>query len=252
MTQWRKPFIAGNWKMNGTLDSARSLATKIADNAQRSAADLLVCPPFPLIGTVAEALAGSAVSVGAQACHSKASGAYTGCVAAEMLADIGCSHVIVGHSERRRDCGETNSFIADQAAAAHRAGLVAIICVGETEAERDAGRTNAVIADQVRGCLPSEATARNTIIAYEPVWAIGSGKTPTVQEANAVHVSIRRGLLETASADISETIRILYGGSMKPDNAKELLAQPDIDGGLIGGAALNAADFLEIAAAAPL
>lgn len=250
MAQHRETLIAGNWKMNGSPESSSALAKAVADGHVTPGPKVLVCPPSPLLSLVLDAVKESSISVGAQTCHSAVSGAHTGDVSAEMVAALGCSHVIVGHSERRQDHGETDALVADQAAAAHRAGLIAIICVGETEAEREAGQTNAVIAKQVTGSLPASAAAENTVIAYEPVWAIGTGKTPTAEDANDVHAEIRRILTTSVSKDFAETVQILYGGSMKPANAAELLAQPDIDGGLIGGASLKAEDFLAIAAAA--
>lgn len=246
----RQTLIAGNWKMNGSIAEASELAAAIAEGASDTSVALLVCPPSPLLNTVITTVSGSSVSVGGQTCHPSASGAHTGDVSAEMLADLGCSYVIVGHSERRQNHGETDRVVANQAAAAHRAGLIAIVCVGETEAERDAKRTQTIIAEQVRGSLPEGATAENTVIAYEPVWAIGTGKTATAAQANEVHAAIRAVLTDDRAGNLAEKVRILYGGSMKPTNAAELLAQPDIDGGLIGGASLKAEDFLAIAAAA--
>lgn len=243
----RGRLIAGNWKMNGLREDAVALAHAVAKVSGEGEVTLLVCPPFPLLTSVGEALAGSAVLLGAQDCHSAQSGAHTGDVSAWLLRDLGCSHVILGHSERRADHGESDAQVAAKAAAAHAAGLTAIICVGETEAERDAGRTETVIATQLAGSLPVGATAENTVIAYEPVWAIGTGRTPSPQEADAVHAAIRAELAGRLDRD---ALTILYGGSMKPGNASALLACENIDGGLIGGAALVAEDFLAIAAAA--
>lgn len=243
----RGRLIAGNWKMNGLREDAVALAHAVAKGSGEGEVTLLVCPPFPLLTSVGEALAGSAVLLGAQDCHSAQSGAHTGDVSAWLLRDLGCSHVILGHSERRADHGESDAQVAAKAAAAHAAGLTAIICVGETEAERDAGRTETVIATQLAGSLPVGATAENTVIAYEPVWAIGTGRTPSPQEADAVHAAIRAELAGRLDRD---ALTILYGGSMKPGNATALLACENIDGGLIGGAALVAEDFLAIAAAA--
>jgi triosephosphate isomerase len=244
MTRGR--LIAGNWKMNGLREDARALAKSVAEGAAAVDATLLVCPPFPLLAPVGEVLAGSGVLLGAQDCHSAQSGAHTGDVSAWLLRDLGCSHVILGHSERRTDHAETDAQVAAKAAAAHAAGLTAIICVGETEAERDAGRTEAVIAAQLAASLPVSATAENTVIAYEPVWAIGTGRTPSPEEADAVHAAIRGDLGARMDA---KAAGILYGGSMKPGNAASLLACAHIDGGLIGGASLVAENFLAIAAA---
>lgn len=246
----RKPLIAGNWKMNGTLESGGALAQAVADGAADAACELLVCPPAQLLYPIGRALAGTPVQLGAQDCHAEEKGAHTGDIAAPMLSDIGCSHVIVGHSERRENHGETDGTVRAKAEAAHRAGLIAVICLGETEAIRDAGKTNSFIIGQLDGSVPEGSTAANTVIAYEPVWAIGTGRTPTPAEANEVHALIRSHLSDRLGADECAKLRILYGGSMKPGNAAELLAQPDIDGGLIGGAALKAEDFLAIAAAA--
>ncbi|NMM44010.1 triose-phosphate isomerase [Rhodospirillaceae bacterium KN72] len=244
----RTPLIAGNWKMNGLLADGTALATAVAQG-DASGCEILVCPPATLIHAVAQALKGSTVKLGGQDCHAAEKGAHTGDVSAAMLKDLRCSHVILGHSERRQDHGETDAQVSEKALAAYAAGLVAVICVGETEAERDAGDTMKVISAQLDGSVPKGATAENTVIAYEPVWAIGTGRTPTAEEANAVHVHIRAHLSGGLGADTASGMRILYGGSMKPGNAAELLAQSDIDGGLIGGAALKADDFLAIAAA---
>ncbi|MDF1748487.1 MAG: triose-phosphate isomerase [Alphaproteobacteria bacterium] len=246
----RTPLIAGNWKMNGLLSDGTTLAKAVALGAKGAACDILICPPATLLAPIKEALAGTTVHLGAQDCHWQASGAHTGDISAQMLVDIGCSHVILGHSERRADHGETDNQVALKAAAAHNAGLMALICVGETEAQRDAGDTMSVISAQLDGSVPDSATSENTVIAYEPVWAIGTGRTPTAQEANQVHAHIRAHLRGRLGTEGIADLRILYGGSMKPGNAVDLLAQPDIDGGLIGGAALKAEDFLGIVAAA--
>jgi triosephosphate isomerase (TIM) len=250
MSDARTPLIAGNWKMNGMTASGAELAAAISAGAGAVSAELLVCPPAVLMGSVSAALSGG-VALGGQDCHASESGAHTGDISAEMLADCGCAYVIVGHSERRADHGESSGQVCAKAAAAHRAGLRAVICVGETEAERDSGDTLAVISAQLSGSVPAEANAANTVIAYEPVWAIGTGRTPTNDEAQAVHAHIRAALVDSHSEAVSGGMRLLYGGSMKPDNAQGLLAQPDIDGGLIGGASLKAADFLAIAASCP-
>ncbi|MBL4721548.1 MAG: triose-phosphate isomerase [Alphaproteobacteria bacterium] len=250
MTDARTPLIAGNWKMNGVAAGGAELAAAVSAGANDVSAELLVCPPTVLIAPVGAALR-DGVALGAQDCHFAQSGAHTGDISAEMLADAGCAYVIVGHSERRADHGETSGDVCAKAMAAYRAGLRAVICVGETEAERDAGKTLEVITAQLNGSVPSAATAENTVVAYEPVWAIGTGRTPTNDEAQAVHAHIRAALSASHGAAVSDGMRLLYGGSMKPENAQGLLAQPDIDGGLIGGASLKAEDFLAIAASCP-
>ncbi|MDA8231740.1 MAG: triose-phosphate isomerase [Magnetospirillum sp.] len=248
----RRPLIAGNWKMNGLRADGLALAEGVV--ARRKAergipCDVLVCPPFTLIADVARIAAGSDVAVGGQDCHAKVSGAHTGDTAAAMLKDAGCGYAIVGHSERRADHGETDAVVKAKAAAAHQAGLVAIVCVGETLAQRDAGQTMDVNRTQLRGSLPDGANAANTVIAYEPVWAIGTGRVATPEQAQEVHAVIRAELAARLGAAEADAMRILYGGSMKPDNAKALLALPDVDGGLIGGASLKAEDFWAIAKA---
>ena len=250
MTAVRRPLIAGNWKMNGLGEDGLALAGDLARRLRavdQPGFDMLVCPPFTLMTRICQTLAGSAVAVGAQDCHARAKGAHTGDISAPMLADAGCSHVIVGHSERRTDHGEGDAGVREKAAAAHAAGLVAIVCIGETESERDAGDTFAVVASQLAGSLPDGAGAANTVIAYEPVWAIGTGRTPTSGEVQEVHALIRGKL----AAGQAEGMRILYGGSMKPANAGELLVLSDVDGGLIGGASLKADDFWAIAESCP-
>lgn len=234
MSRVRRPLIIGNWKMN---NAGAGVVKVIADGAP-DGADLMICPPAPFIAV----LAGHGVAIGAQGCHPAASGAHTGDVSAEMLADAGATAVIVGHSERRADHGETDEAVAAQAEAVWRAGLRAIICVGETEAERRSGAAYGAVAGQLDSSIPAEATAENTVIAYEPVWAIGTGLIPSLEDIQAMHAHIR--------ARTPEDVSILYGGSMKPGNAAEICALPDVDGGLIGGASLNAADFLAIAQAA--
>jgi triosephosphate isomerase len=247
----RTILIAGNWKMNASQAMASGLIDGIKAGPPPSTVEMLVCPPFPYLGLAVASASGSTVHVGAQTCHTNVSGAHTGDVSADMLRDIGCSHVIVGHSERRTDHGETDEHVMAQASAAIDAGLVAIICVGETEAERDASSTLDVVASQVAGSTPSSATAVNTVIAYEPVWAIGTGRTPTTDEVQEVHAAIRSNIATKLGQEAADGMRILYGGSMKPSNAQELLALADVDGGLIGGASLKAEDFLGIARLAP-
>ncbi|MFE1600830.1 triose-phosphate isomerase [Methylobacterium sp. ID0610] len=245
-----RPLVAGNWKMNGTRASRSVLEAVIAGLPPELASriDVLVCPPATLVGAFAEAAAGSPVRIGGQDVHAAASGAHTGCIAPEMLADLGATHTIVGHSERRADQHETDAEVRAKALGARRAGLVAIICVGETRAEREAGRTLDVVRGQLSGSLPDGATAADTVIAYEPVWAIGTGLTPTAADVAEVHGLIRRELEERLGAE-GQAVRILYGGSVKPSNAAELMAVPNVDGALVGGASLKAEDFLGIAAA---
>ncbi len=247
-----RPLIAGNWKMNGLMapgtDLAKGIAAWVRENAPMKA-DILVCPPFTLLAAVAEAVAGSGVMVGAQDCHAKVSGAHTGDISAQQLKDVGCSHVILGHSERRADHGETDPIIRAKAEAAYEAGLVAVICVGETLTEREAGRAFDVVRAQVRGSLPANAAPSNTVIAYEPVWAIGTGKVATTEQAQEVHAFIRAELSALIGSGPAREMRILYGGSMKPDNAEALLGQADVNGGLIGGASLKVEDFAKIIAA---
>ena len=238
-----RKLAAGNWKMNGT----RAALAEIAALApQAKGVDVLICPPATLVAAMAEA-APKGIAVGGQDCHAEASGAHTGDIAAEQLRDAGASHVIVGHSERRTDHAETDAQVAAKATAAHRAGLVAVICVGETEAQRDAGETLAVIAAQLAGSVPEGATAANTVIAYEPVWAIGTGRTPTVEQIAEVHAAMRQALADRL-ADGAE-MTLLYGGSVKPGNAAEIFAIANVDGALVGGASLKAADFGPIVAA---
>ena len=246
----RRRLIAGNWKMNGLAKDGLDLVRAVAERARdESGKDVLVCPPFTLLASAAAAAQGSPLLIGGQDCHPKGAGAHTGDVSAEMLADAGARWVIVGHSERRTDHGETDAQVRAKAEAAHRAGLGAIICIGETLAERDAGRTLQVLSTQLAGSVPPGTTGTSTVIAYEPIWAIGTGKTPTVAEVGIAHAHIRR-TLGSLSGD-ANAIRLLYGGSVKPSNAAELFAVPDVDGALVGGASLIAADFLGIIAAAP-
>ncbi len=249
MTDARRPLIAGNWKMNGlkaSLTELRGIARGVDDLWRRM--DLLICPPATILFTAAASVIGSKVTVGGQDCHANASGAHTGDISAEMLADAGASAVIIGHSERRADHGETNDMVRAKAEAAWRAGLAAIVCVGETLADRDAGRTLDVVGAQLAGSVPDGAAGGNLIVAYEPVWAIGTGRTPTTENVAEVHGFIRSKLRERFDSEANR-IRILYGGSVKPDNAAELLAVANVDGALIGGASLKADDFLAIARA---
>jgi triosephosphate isomerase (TIM) len=243
MARGRK-LIAGNWKMNGLRADGLALARAVAAKAKagKPRGDLLVCPPATIIAAVGEAIAGSGVALGGQNCHAAEKGACTGDVSAEMLKDAGCAYVIVGHSERRA-CGESDAIVREKVAAAWRAGLIAILCVGETRAEREAGREVAVVSSQFAGSLPDGATADKLVVAYEPVWAIGTGLTPTIADIASVHAVLR--------GKAPEGTRILYGGSMNPGNAREILSLADVDGGLIGGASLKADDFWAIAEACP-
>ncbi len=250
-----KTLIAGNWKMNGTRNDGVNLAKTIAGGAPAvsARADLLVCPPATLIslvaGTLGEPLRNGLIAVGGQDCHAEASGAHTGDVSAPMLADLGCTYAIVGHSERRMNHAEDNALIWSKAIASQRAGLTAIICVGETEAERDRGDALDIVRRQITGSVPDAATATNTVIAYEPVWAIGTGRTPDNDDIAEVHDAMR-ALLAEKMVD-GDQVRLLYGGSVKPGNSSEILAIENVNGALVGGASLNADDFLAIAAAAP-
>jgi triosephosphate isomerase len=245
-----RPLAAGNWKMNGSrqmaLDLAEGIAAKVAQAGSGLATDVLICPPFPYLDAVIGAVSGQ-VAVGGQDCHAKGSGAHTGDVAAAMLRDIGCRFVILGHSERRADHQETSAAVKAKAAAALSAGLIAIVCVGETEAERDRGETIKVVEKQIVESLPDDATSANLVIAYEPVWAIGTGRTPTTADVATVHRAVRQ-LLEKTMAD-GGLVRILYGGSVKPGNAAELMSVPDVNGALVGGASLKVDDFWSIVTA---
>jgi triosephosphate isomerase len=246
-----RALIAGNWKMNGLAEDAKALAAglKALSGEAELPADLLVCPPFPYLGLVAQELAGSRISLGGQDCHGATSGAHTGDTAAPMLRDVGCSYVILGHSERRADHGESDALVRGKAEAALTAGLVPIVCVGETEQERNAGQALSVIARQVKGSVPAGMEAERLVVAYEPVWAIGTGRTATPADVVEVHTEIRR-LLVGLVGEGAQSVRILYGGSVKPDNAAELLSQANVDGALVGGASLKAEDFWAIAQSA--
>lgn len=243
-------LIAGNWKMNGLEASLQEVKALIAGLTPKAGVKVVVCPPATLIARVARAAAGTAVGVGGQDCHPKVSGAFTGDCSAEMLKDAGAAWTIVGHSERRQYHGETDSLIAAKAEAGWRAGLGVIICIGETEAERLAGKEEVVVSHQLAHSVPAEAASRIVAIAYEPVWAIGTGRTPTNEDIAKMHRHIRAELVKRFGA-AGGKIEILYGGSVNPKNAKEILAQPEVGGALVGGASLKAADFLTIVAAAP-
>jgi triosephosphate isomerase (TIM) len=245
----RRILICGNWKMNGRQADGLALARQIAEGGAQAGADLVICPPATLIAPVVAAVRETGVSVGGQDCHAKASGAFTGDIAAPMLADLGCRYVIVGHSERRAYHHESDSDVQAKAQAALAAGLIAIVCVGETLAERDGGRMPAIIRSQLAGSVGASATDESLVVAYEPVWAIGTGRTATAAQVAEVHALIRSEL--AARLTDGANVRILYGGSVKPENAGELLGLADVDGALVGGASLNAKSFLAIAAAAP-
>ncbi len=241
-----RKLIAGNWKMNGLRAEAAAIAGPLRDGAAEVRCDLLVCPPATLIAAVAEILQGSGVAVGGQDCHVNANGAHTGDISAPMLRDAGASWVILGHSERRADHGETDAIVRAKTAAAIATGLTPIVCVGETESQRLAGQEYAIVGAQLIGSLPADFAG---VVAYEPVWAIGTGRTPTAEDVAAMHAHIRATLVSHLGAT-GQAMLILYGGSVKPSNAATLLALPDVGGALVGGASLNASDFLAIANAA--
>ena len=250
MTVRIRPLVAGNWKMNGTsasLNELRAIGHGFMSGLDAET-EALICPPATLLAHVAQILSTTPVKAGGQDCHAKESGAYTGDISAEMLKDAGASHVIVGHSERRTDHGETDAMVRAKAEAAWRAGIIAIICIGETRAEREAGTTLDILSRQIDGSVPATATAANTVVAYEPVWAIGTGLTPTAADVAEAHAHIRAELARKIGPDASK-VRILYGGSVKPSNAVELLGVKNVDGALVGGASLKSADFLGIAEA---
>lgn len=243
-----RPLVAGNWKMNGlkaSLSEALAVDEALGEAGSDIGADVMICPPATMVMVLAELAGKGGLRVGGQDCHVKESGAHTGDVSPEMLADAGASAVILGHSERRADHGETDRIVVEKVLAAHRAGLVAIVCVGETIGQREAGLTLRVVARQLAGSLPDGATAQNVVIAYEPVWAIGTGLTPSTQDVAEVHSMIRERLVERFEAEGSG-MRILYGGSVKPSNSAELMGVANVNGALVGGASLQAKDFLSI------
>jgi len=245
----RRKLAAGNWKMNGLTGSIVELEALIEGVGTDPDCDVLICPPSTLITRFADRASGSAITIGGQDCHAGAAGAHTGDISAEMLKDAGATHVIVGHSERRSDHGEDDATVNAKTRAAWRAGLTAIVCIGESEAERDAGQTLAIVGEQLTSSLPDGAAAGNTVIAYEPLWAIGTGRTPSGEDIATVHQAIRE-MLEKRFGGEGSSIRILYGGSMNPGNAAEIMAIENVDGGLVGGASLKAADFLQVIEAA--
>ena len=242
-----RPLIAGNWKMNGSLGSLREL-TEIVAAVREGASDgvdLLICPPATFL-SASHGILGEDVAVGGQDCHPASAGAHTGDIAAAMLADVGARYVIVGHSERRADHGESDALVRAKAEAAWAAGLIAVVCIGESEAQREAGQTLDVLGAQLAGSLADGVRPDTTVIAYEPVWAIGTGKTPTTDDVRLAHDFIRKTLAERYGEDVAAGVRILYGGSVKPSNAAELLGVDNVDGALVGGASLKAADFIAI------
>jgi triosephosphate isomerase len=249
MTPGVRPLVAGNWKMNGLGASLSEIAAmrRSVDAGAAGAAEVAVCPPATLLAGAAKILAGGALGLGAQDCCAADHGAFTGDISAPMLKDAGAVYVIVGHSERRAGHNESDAAVRAKAEAAQRAGLTAILCVGETRAEREGGRANEVVSGQLRGSLPARATPANLVIAYEPVWAIGTGLTPTPADVAEMH-GVIRALLSEIYGEAGAKIRILYGGSVKPANARELLSLANVDGALVGGASLKAADFMAIAA----
>lgn len=241
-----RPLIAGNWKMNTLRGDGSALLVGLIEQRTMKdpGCDILVCPPFVSLGLIGDMIAGSPILLGAQDCHKEESGAYTGSISAPMLSDTGCGFVIVGHSERRSQNDETDLLVSEKARAAHANGLVSIVCIGETLIDRDADNTLSVVEEQLLGSVPKSANAKNTIVAYEPVWAIGTGKTPTTLQITEVHDHLRV-LLENHFADGNE-VRLLYGGSMNSSNAEEILSIKNVNGGLVGGASLTVKDFWAI------
>jgi triosephosphate isomerase len=246
----RRPLIVGNWKMNclkvDGLPLAKTLATKNKELLDRDF-DIVICPPFTLLSAIEAIISDSGINLGAQNCHALEKGSHTGDISAIMLAELGCQFVIIGHADQRTDHGETDSDVKEKAAAVHKAGMTAIICIGETEKEYNAGKTFEIIKRQLSGSLLKEGmVASNTVIAYEPVWAIGTGRSPSLEQVQSVHALIRSELDSLISKSQSNKIRILYGGSLNPKNARALLSLKDVDGGLIGGASLKAEEFWDI------
>jgi triosephosphate isomerase (TIM) len=247
----QRPLVAGNWKMNGlggALEELRALKERVA-RGPAPKAEIMVCPPATLLARARQQLSGSSILLGAQDCHPLPAGPHTGDISAEMLADAGAQAVIVGHSERRNDHNESDALVNAKAKAAFRAGLTAIICVGETAEERQNGATLAIVGHQLEASLPREARAASCMIAYEPVWAIGSGLTPTMADVAAAHQFIRGALVRLLGKAEGTDLRILYGGSVKPDNARALRSIPEVNGALVGGASLKAGDFYPIVSA---
>jgi triosephosphate isomerase len=244
-------MVAGNWKMNGSLASLDELALMSTGftPALRQKLDLMICPPATLVLAASQRAVGTGIAIGGQDCHANDAGAHTGDLSAGMLFDAGATAVIVGHSERRADHNESDATVRAKAEAARRNALIAIICVGETRADREAGKTLAVVRRQLKGSIPDHMTSRDLVVAYEPVWAIGTGLTPTAADVAEVHAMIRQDLRRIVGKEEAEKVRILYGGSVKPSNAKELMSVPNVNGALVGGASLKALDLLGIVAA---
>lgn len=248
-----KKLIAGNWKMNGNKEDALKLVGSIGaalfvEPELKKSCDILVCPPYLYLPVIKDLCTEQGVLMGAQDCSNHENGAFTGDIAADMITDFGAKYVILGHSERRQHHKESDEMISSKVSAAHKAGLIAIVCVGETEEDRERDKQDAIVKNQLKKALPDSVDQNNTVIAYEPVWAIGTGKTAKPSDVEKMHALVREQLKD--QIDGGERIRLLYGGSMKPDNAKELLNTKNVDGGLIGGASLKAEDFIAIASAA--
>lgn len=241
----RRRMAAGNWKMNGLRDSLTEVSAMNAA-ASEAGCEVLICPAFPLISPMSEACADLSVSVGAQNCHQNEKGAHTGDVSAPMLADVGAEYVILGHSERREDHGETNELVREKTKSAWDAGLKAIVCVGETEAQRDAANTLDIVGGQMAASIPDDASGDNLVVAYEPIWAIGTGRTPTLDEIGEVHDFMRARLERRFGEGVGRSVRLLYGGSMNPKNAAEIINVSNVDGGLVGGASLKSEDFSKV------
>ncbi|MDE4175189.1 triose-phosphate isomerase [Phaeobacter sp. PT47_59] len=245
----RQKLAAGNWKMNGTGDALAELEAMAGSHPAPKGTDILICPPATLLYRAAQVAKGTAIAVGGQDCHAAASGAHTGDLAAQMLVDAGATAVILGHSERRADYAETDAGVRAKTEAAIAAGLIAVVCLGETLEEREAGETLAVVGRQLKGSLPDGVAGDTLVVAYEPVWAIGTGKVPTLEQIAEVHDFLRAELAARFGAETAEGIRLLYGGSVKPGNAADIFAVSNVDGALVGGASLTAADFSPIIAA---
>lgn len=251
MAQMIRPMVAGNWKMNGSrasLDELALMSTGFTP-ALRQKLDIMICPPATLVLAASQRAVGTGIAIGGQDCHANDAGAHTGDLSAGMLFDAGATAVIVGHSERRADHGESDATVGAKAEAARRNALIAIVCVGETRADREAGKTLAVVRRQLKGSIPDHMTSRDLVVAYEPVWAIGTGLTPTAADVAEVHAMIRQDLRRIVGKEEAEKVRILYGGSVKPSNARELMLVPNVNGALVGGASLKALDLLGIVAA---
>jgi len=250
MTSAPRPLVAGNWKMNGTMTGVAELASELvklikAEDRNPSLCDILVCPPAHVLVPVWDIISRSHIALGGQDCHTAISGAHTGDLSAEMLQDVGCSFAIVGHSERRTNHGETDIKVCEKATAAHRAGLIPVICVGETKEQRDAGEALTTVGRQLIDSLPDGTSALNTVVAYEPIWAIGTGQTPTIEEIAEMHNAMRSQINERYGPD-AENLRLLYGGSVNADNAIEIMSIQNVNGGLVGGASLKAETFWPI------